>query len=165
MKADFQFTDAAARLQALQPRLHLRRPAIIILLIVPLLIGVSFFKNGPERFFYRGLAVLVVLAFIVQYRREHAIVYNHLSTIGEVTGYRIPGRSRYRIIRVLMAPFAPEVPIIKYSFLAFDQKTYGGETGFGARDLHRGDRILIIYNPENPAKNHPLGGFIFYSFE
>jgi hypothetical protein len=56
------------------------------------------------------------------------------------------------------------VPIIKYEFVAFDQKMYHGETGWGARGLQKSSQIKILYNPENPARNHPLGGFVFYSF-
>lgn len=164
MSADPRFTDAPARLQTLQPRLRLRKAAIFIIAFL-FLAGVGFFSHGPERFYCFVLAILGSFAFAVQYRREHELVRNRLSAVGTVTGYRIPGRSRYRIVRFIVRRFAPEVPVIKYSFVAFDQKTYSGETGFGARDLREGEGILIIYNPENPARNHPLGGFIFYSFE
>jgi len=164
MKADFQSADATARLQALQPRFQLRKAVIFIVAFVFLFV-ISFVWHGPERFFYRGLAVFGAFAMAVQYRRERGLVHNHLSAVGVVTDYRIPGRSRYRVVRFFVARFAPEVPVIKYSFTAFDQKTYSGETGFGARDLHKGDMLFIIYNPENPARNHPLGGFIFHSFE
>jgi hypothetical protein len=37
--------------------------------------------------------------------------------------------------------FGKGVPIIKYEFLAFDQKTYHGETGWGARSLPPGPQI------------------------
>lgn len=164
MNADFSSDDEIARLQALQPRLQLRKAAIFIAAFV-FLFGISFAWHGPERFFYRGLAVLGAFAMAVQYRRERGLVHNRLSAVGVVTDYRIPGRSRYRVVRLFMARFAPEVPVIKYSFTGFDQKTYSGETGFGARDLHKGDMLFVIYNPENPAKNHPLGGFVFYTFE
>ena len=60
--------------------------------------------------------------------------------------------------------FGKGVPIIKYEFIAFDQKTYQGETGWGATGLEKGSQITILYNPENPRKSHPLGGFVFYSF-
>ena len=135
------------------------------MIAVAFLAGAGFFCHGPQRFYCIGLAILGSLALAVQYRRERELLRNRLSAIGTVTGYRIPGRSRYRIVRFIVRRFAPEVAVIKYSFVAFDQKTYGGETGFGARDLRQEDGIVIIYNPENPARNHPLGGFIFYSFE
>lgn len=163
MSADPRFTDAASRLQSLQPHLHLRKAAIFIIAFL-FLAGMGFFSHGPERLYCIGLAILGSLAFAVQWHRERALVRNRLSAVGMVTGYCIPGRSRYRIVRFIVRRFAPEVPVIKYSFVAFDQKTYSGETGFGARDLRTGDEILVVYNPENPARNHPLGGFIFYSF-
>ncbi|HVO81580.1 MAG TPA: hypothetical protein VMT28_12665 [Terriglobales bacterium] len=54
--------------------------------------------------------------------------------------------------------------VIAIWIVAFDQKTYHGETGWGAAGLKKGSRITILYNPENPARSHPLHGFLFYSF-
>ncbi|HEY6945144.1 MAG TPA: hypothetical protein VI431_08385 [Candidatus Acidoferrum sp.] len=151
------------RLQTLQPKFHLRIAAVFILAII-ILGFFSFTKHGVYRAYYGGLSGLTALALIVQYSRERAIVHNRLSAAGVVTDYRIPLRSGPRIVRFLVSKFSPEVPRIKYSFVAFDQKTYTGETGWGARGLYKGAQLIILYNPGNPAANHPLGSFIFYSF-
>jgi len=45
------------------------------------------------------------------------------------------------------------------SFVAFDEKTYVGETGWGVRGLYEGARITILYNSGNPAASHPLTSF------
>jgi hypothetical protein len=155
--------DASIRLQTLKPKFRLRVAGIFIVAIV----GLGYFgftRHGVYIAYYGGLAVLGALALIVQYRRERAIVHNRLSAVGVVTDYRIPLRSSPRIVRFLASKFSAEVPLIKYSFVAFDQKTYTGETGWGAYGLYKGAQITVLYNPENAARNHPLRGFIFYSF-
>jgi hypothetical protein len=163
MAGQFRSSGASARLQTLQPRFHLRIAAIFILAIV-FLGFLSFTKRGVYRAYYGGLSGLAAAALIVQYCRERTIVHNRLSAVGAVTHYRIPLRSGPRIVRFLVSKFSPEVPRIKYSFVAFDQKTYTGETGWGARGLYKGAEITVLYNPQNPARNHPLTSFIFYSF-
>lgn len=156
-------SDASIRLQTLRPKFHLRIAAVFILAIV--FFGyLSFTKHGVYSAYFAGLAGLGAVALIVQYRRERAIVHNRLSAVGVVTDYRIPLRSNSRIVRFLVSKFSPEVPLIKYSFVAFDQKTYTGETGWGAFGLYKGAQITVLYNPENPSANHPLTSFIFYSF-
>ena len=156
-------SDASMRLQTLQPKFHLRFAAVFILAIV-FLGFLGFTKHGVYRAYFGGLACLAAAALIVQYRRERAIVHNRLSAVGVVTDYRIPLRSSPRIVRFLASKFSPEVPIIKYSFVAFDQKTYKGETGWGALGLYKGAQVTILYKPENPTMNHPLTSFTFYSF-
>ena len=156
-------SDASMRLQTLQPKFHLRFAAVFILAIV-FLGFLGFTKHGVYRAYFGGLACLAAAALIVQYRRERAIVHNRLSAVGVVTDYRIPLRSGPRIVRFLASKFSPEVPIIKYSFVAFDQKTYKGETGWGALGLYEGAQVTILYKPENPTVNHPLTSFTFYSF-
>jgi hypothetical protein len=157
-------SDASMRLQTLHPKFHLRFAAVFILAIV-FLGFLSFTKHGVYRAYFGGLACLAAAALIVQYRRERAIVHNRLSAVGVVTDYRIPLRSSPRIVRFLASKFSPEAPIIKYSFVAFDQKTYKGETGWGALGLYKGAQVTILYKPENPAVNHPLTSFTFYSFQ
>jgi hypothetical protein len=103
-----------------------------------------------------GLLAFFAFAIIVQYRRETILARNHLSAIALVTGYRLRGKG--------VPHFGKGVPTIKYEFLAFDQKTHHGETGWGTAGLQKGSQISILYNPENPARNHSLGGFVFYSF-
>jgi hypothetical protein len=156
-------SDASMRLQTLHPKFHLRFAAVFILAIV-FLGFLSFTKHGVYRAYFGGLACLAAAALIVQYRRERAIVHNRLSAVGVVTDYRIPLRSSPRIVRFLASKFSPEAPIIKYSFVAFDQKTYKGETGWGALGLYKGAQVTILYKPENPTVNHPLTSFTFYSF-
>lgn len=103
-------------------------------------------------------------ALIVQYRRKSAVVHNRLSAVGVMTDYRIPLRSKSRVHNFIVSKFSPDVPRMKYSFVAFDQRTYTGETGWGALGLYKGAPITVLYNPENPARNQPLRSFVFYSF-
>lgn len=155
--------DASMRLQTLQPKFHLRIAAVSILAIVFLGL-LSYTKHGVYRAYFGGLAGLATVALIVQYRRELAIVHNRVSAVGVVTEYRIPLRSRSRVLNFIVSRFSPAVPLIKYSFVAFDQKTYEGETGWGALGLYKGAQVTILYKPENPTVNHPLTSFTFYSF-
>ncbi len=148
-------TDASLRLQTIHPKLRLRVAAFYILCIA-FLAYLTYRTHWPYRAFYGGLFALGAAALIVQHRREHALVHNRLSAIGVVTEYKMRGKG---------APhFGKGVPVIKYQFVAFDQKTYRGETGWRARGLYEGAKVTILYQPENPAVNHPLTSFIFYSF-
>jgi len=63
-----------------------------------------------------------------------------------------------------MRKFVPDVPVIKYSLVTFDQKTYTGKTGWRARGLYTGTKIAVLYKPGKPSVNHPITSFIFYSF-
>jgi hypothetical protein len=156
-------SNASMRLQTLKPKFHLRIAAVFILAIV-VLGYVGYRRHGVYRAYFGSLAGLAAAALIVQYRRERAIVHNRLSAVGVVTDYRIPLRSGSRIVRFLASKYSPEVPLVKYSFVAFDQKTYTGETGWGTFGLYKGAQITVLYNPENPARNHPLTSLVFYSF-
>lgn len=156
-------SDASMRLQTLQPKFHLRAVAVFILAIVILsYVGVR--RHGVFRAYYGGIACLAAVALIVQYRRERTIVHNRLSAVGVVTEYSIPLRSKSRVLNFIASRFSPGVPLIKYSFVAFDQKTYKGETGWGATNFYEGSRVTVLYDPGNPAANHPLTSLIFYSF-
>lgn len=154
--------DAGMRFQTLKPKFHLRIAGIFILAII-ILGFFSFTKHGIYRAYYGGFAGLGTAALMVQYSRERAIVHNRLSAAGVVTDFRLPLRSRSRVLNFIVSKFSPDVPVFKYSFVAFDQKTYTGETGWGSRGLYKGAQITVLYNPENPAANHPLTSFIFYS--
>ncbi len=149
-------TDASLRLQTIHPKLRLRVAAFYILCIA-FLAYLTYRTHWPHRAFYGGLFALGAAALIVQHRREHALVHNRLSAIGVVTEYKMRGKG---------APhFGKGVPVIKYQFVAFDQKSYQGETGWGAAGLEEGSQVTVLYNPENPARNHPLTSFIFYRFQ
>jgi hypothetical protein len=163
MAGQFRSSDASERLQTLQPKFHLRIAAVFILAIV-FLGFLSFTKHGFYRAYYGGFACLAAVALIVQYCRERTIVHNRLSAVGVVTEYRIPLRRRSRVLNFIVSRFSPAIPLIKYSFVAFDQKAYTGETGWGSHGLLKGAQITVLYNPENPAANHPLTTFIFYCF-
>jgi hypothetical protein len=163
MANQFQSSDANIRLQTLKPKFHLRAAGVFILAIV-VLGYVGYRRHGVYRAYFGGLGVLAGVALVVQYRRERTIVHNRLSAVGVVTDYRIPLRSRSRIANFFVSKFSPEVPLIKYSFVAFDQMTYTGETGWGTFGLYKGAQITVLYNPENPARNHPLTSLVFYSF-
>jgi hypothetical protein len=156
-------SDASMRLQTLRPKFHLRIAGVFIMAIV-FLGSLSFTKHGLYRAYYGGFACLAAVALIVQYCRERKIVHNRLSAVGVVTEYRIPLRSRSRVLNFIASRFSPAIALIKYSFVAFDQKTYEGETGWGARGLYKGAQVTILYKPENPTVNHPLASFTFYSF-
>ncbi len=56
------------------------------------------------------------------------------------------------------------VPRIKYSFVAFDGKSYKGETGWNTYRLRAGTRVPVLYRTGNPSTNLPFPSFIFYSF-
>ena len=44
-----------------------------------------------------------------------------------------------------MQKFSPDVPVVGYSFIVFDQKTYAGKTGgWKVRDLHKGASMTIL---------------------
>jgi len=145
----------SARLQTAQPRLRLK-PIIFFGACFAVLIEASYFNREPHRALYGGLAATLAIAMIVQYRREAALVRNALSATALVTSYRVVGK---------FAPhFGKGVPVFKYEFVAFDQMTYSGETGWGAGGLSKGSHIAVLYDPENPKRNHPLHGFAFYSF-
>ena len=147
-------TGSRHGLLAREPKLRLR-PVLFFGACLAILATASYFKPEPYRAFYGSLAGLLIFAMVYQYRKETSLVRNHLSAVAVVTDYRLRGKR---------APyFGGGVPIIKYEFVAFDQKTYQGETGWGAKNLQKGSQITILYNPENPARSHPLGGFIFYS--
>jgi hypothetical protein len=148
--------DAGLRLQTLRPKFQLRAVGFFFLCFA-FLGYLSYARRGPIRVFYGGLCALGAVSLIVQYRRESALVHNRLSAVGVVTEYKERGKG---------APHLGKgVPVIKYEFVAFDQKSYKGSTGWRAAGLYQGAQITVLYNPENPAANHPLSGFIFYSFE
>ena len=129
------------QLQTLRPRFHLRIAAIFVATI--LILGfLSLSKHGAYRAYYAVLSGSAAAVFIVQYRREYALVHNRLSAMGIVTDYRIPLHSAPRIVRLLARKFSPEVPLIKYSFVAFDRKTYRGETGWLPALCVKGHRSL-----------------------
>src|SRR6266403_5482117 len=152
--------DASLRLQTLKLKFQLRIATIFILAII-FLGFVSFTKHGVYKAYYGGLSGLAAAVLIVQYCRERTIVQSRLSAVGIVTDYCIPFRSRSRPLNFIVSRFTPDVPRIKYSFVAFDQRTYRGQTGWGARGLYQGAYVTILYKPENPALNHPLTSFIF----
>ena len=148
--------DAALRRQTLRPRFRFRVAAFYIA-CVAFLAYLTYGTSWPYRGFYGALFVLSAGALIVQYRREHALARYRLSATGVVTDYTVRGRG---------APHLGKgVPVIKYQFVAFDQKMYHGETGWGAAGLEKGSQVIVLYDPENPAANHPLTSFIFYSFQ
>jgi uncharacterized protein DUF3592 len=146
----------AGRLHGLRATFRFRVAAFYTA-IVAFLAYLAYSTGWPYRGFYGALALLAAGSLVVQYRREHALLPYRLSATGVVTKYEVRGRWSLHLGR--------GVPVITYQFVAFDQKTYRGETGWGAAGLAVGSQLTILYNPENPAANHPLTSFIFYSFE
>ena len=141
--------------QTTQPKLRLR-PIIFFGACFSVLVLASYFNREPHRALYGALAAALAIAMIVQYRRETALVRNALSATAVVTDHRIRGKH---------APyFGGGVPVIQYEFVAFDQRKYTGETGWGTTGLTKGSHIVELYNPDDPVRNHVLNGFVFYSF-
>ena len=157
----FRFSDVNAQLQTMQPKLRWR-VACFFLLAFAVLAWRGYATNGVYSAFYWGLAVVGGFGLSLQYRSERAVVHNHISAVGVVTDYNDPLSWVPRFILALA--HTARTPQIKYSFVAFDQKFYMGETGWNAAGLYKGAPITILYNPENPALNHPLTSLIFYSF-
>ncbi len=150
-------------LQTLQPRLRLHGP-LLLLLFVGTLPLFFFLTHGIGRVSRCGLSILGISVVLFHFSKEYRLVHDHLTAVGVVTDYRIPLRSSSRFVRFIMSKFSPDAPIIKYSFIAFDQKTYTGQTGWRARGLYKGAKITVLYKPGKPSVNHPVTSFIFYSF-
>lgn len=153
-----------ADVQTLQPRLCLLGP--VVLLIVSGTFPLFFFlEHGINRVLYCGLSILAVFAVLYHFRKEYQLVHDHLTAVGVVTDYRIPFSDSSRFVRFIMRKFSPEVPVIKYSFTAFDQMTHTGKIGgWRVRGLYKGTKITVLYKPGKPSVNHPVTSFIFYAF-
>ena len=154
----------ADAIQTARPRLRWRTFvvfAVIILVLVP----AAVFNHSVSRYYFGALAGAAALALTVQYRRERVLVANRLLAIAVITEHRKPLQSRSRWLNFILSRFTGNIPVMKYSFLAFDQKTYEGQTGWGAQTLCIGAQIPVLYNPQKPKQNHPLASFIFYSFQ
>lgn len=156
-------SDVNARVQIMQPCLRLR-VAVLLVSVIAVLVILGFTSRGVSRIRDFGLAFAAGIALAFQYFRERALTRNRLGAIGVVTSYSVPLAKAPRIIRFLLSHVAPPVPRIKYSFVAFDQKTYTGEAGWNATGMHVGLQVPILYSPENPARNYPLTSFVFHSF-
>ena len=140
------------------------RTVILFVGVILILSFASFVNHGVGRAYCGTLAGAAALALAVQYRRENRLATNRLLALGVVADWGNPLRSRFRFINVILSRFTGNVPRIKYSFVAFDQKTYRGETGWGVASLHKGARIAVLYDPGKPSASHPVRSFIFYSF-
>ena len=155
--------EAILRAQTLQPKFRWR-VAGLFLGIILFLAAVGFFQRGVYRAYYSGLSGLAAIALVIRYGRERRLVYNRLAATAIVTDYSVPLRTHSKIANFILSKLSPDVSRIKYSFVALDQRTYGGETGWGAARLYKGARIIVVYHPEKPDSNHPLGSFVFFSF-
>jgi hypothetical protein len=153
-------SDVNARVQIMQPQLRLRT-ALFSLSIIVILALLGFTSNGVYRARFVLLGVAAGIALMVQFRRERALVYNRFSAMGVITEYNLS--TAPKSLRVLISHFGGNARRIKYSFVAFDQRTYVGETGWNTKELRVGLAIPILYNPQDPAQNHPLTSFVFYS--
>jgi hypothetical protein len=150
-------------LQTLQPKLRLHGPVVLLILIgsFPLF---YFLERGPNRIFHCALAALALGAVSYHFWKESGLVRDRLIAVAVITYYGNPVQKGPRILRRIFRRFAPDVPIIEYSFVAFDQKTYTGQTGWRSRGLYEGAQIAVLYKPGKPKVNHPAASFIFYSF-
>jgi len=108
--------------------------------------------------------MLALGAVLYHFGKEYRLVHDRLTAVGVVTDYGTPISRAPRFVRFVVSRFAADVPVIKYSFVAFDQKTYTGQTGWRVAGLYKGAKIPILYKPGRPAVNHPAGSFIFYTF-
>lgn len=156
-------SETTLRLQTLQARFSWRTVVLFGAVILILAI-VALKRQGVHSAYYGALSAIGALALIAEYRRERMLVSNRLLAVGVVTDVSKPLRSRSLFVNAILSPFMWNIPLIKCSFVAFDQRTYTGQTGWGARGLYTGAQITILYNPRKPAANHALQGFIFYSF-
>ena len=169
-RMDFMKISTESDRESAAPLEHAARPSlrwrsvIIFFAVILILTVVSFLDRGVGRAYYGALAGAAALALAVQYRRETRLTTNRLLAIGVVTDCGKPLRSRFRFINAILSRLTGNVPRIKYSFVAFDQRTYTGQTGWAARSLYKGARVAVLYDPGRPVANHPLGSFIFYSF-
>jgi len=120
---------ATADIQTLQPHLRLHGP-VLILIFVALFPVFFLLLHGINRIFYCRLSILVVSVLLFHLRMEYQLVHDRLVAVGVVTGYRTPLTGNSRFARFIMRKFAPDAPLVKYSFVAFDQKTYTGKTGW-----------------------------------
>src|SRR5207249_4875248 len=140
------------QLQTLRPKFRVHVAALFILLFLVLGFG-ALAKSGVEGAFYAGLCILTAASLIAQYRKERALVQDHQSAVGVVTEYRVRWKG---------APHMRKgAPRIKYSFVAFDMRTYTGETGWGVSGLRKGTQVTILYRTSKPASSLPLRSFIF----
>lgn len=161
----FQTTSlSSSDLQTMQPRLRIHGPVVLFILLgtFPLFF---FLEHGINRVFYCGLSILALSAVLFHFSKEYRLVHDRLTAVGVVTEYRMPWRGSSQLVRFIARKFSPDVPVIKYSFVAFDQKTYTGRTGWRVRGLYDGAKITILYLPGKPSVNHPVASFIFYSFD
>lgn len=151
-------------IQTLQPRLRLHGPVLLLILLAafPLF---YFLERGPNQIFHSGLAILAVGAVLYHFSKEYRLVHDRLTAVATVTHYGMAYKGSSRVLRFTMRRFSPNVPVIEYSFVAFDQKTYTGKTGFRVRGLYQGAKITVLYKAGKPSLNHPTTSFIFYSFQ
>ena len=149
--------------QTVRPRLRLHGPVLTLIFFATLPLF-YLLERGPSRIFHSGLAILAVGAVLYHFSKEYRLVHDRLTAVATVTYYGKGYKGSSRVLRFLMPRFSPDVPIIEYSFVAFDQKTYTGKTGFRVRGLYQGAKIIVLYNPGKPSVNHPMTSFIFYSF-
>ena len=134
MRLQSHVQDEAPRAQTAQPRFRWRIASAFAAVIVILGL-VSYLNQGVRRAYYGTLCAVAALAMIVRYRRERALVSNRLLVDAFVTDWGKPLRSRSRFVDFFLARLSGNIPVMKYSFVAFDQKTYTGETGWGALGL------------------------------
>src|SRR6266849_1803203 len=134
MASEFQSGAINSHLQTVKPKLRLRVVGFYIFCIA-FLGYLSYAKHGVYRAFYGGLSALAAAALIVQYRRERVLADCRLSAVGIVTEFKIRGKG---------APYLGKgVRVIKYEFVAFDQKAYHGETGWGTGGFAEGDHVTV----------------------
>lgn len=133
----------------------------ILILSLPLFF---FLERGPNRIFYCELSILAAGAVLYHFSEEYRLVHDRLTAVATVTYYGMAYKRGYRILRFIMRRFSPNVPVIEYSFVAFDQKTYTGSTGWRVSGLYQGAKVPVLYQPAKASVNHLATSFIFYSF-
>jgi hypothetical protein len=137
---------AASRDPALQT-------ALIVVLVFLYFFGSYFFTldHGLERFLWPVIANAVLLACVLQFRREHAVIANCGKAVGTVLLCEKLGQGRRARFR------------IKYGFFSVDHKLHIGKSSVPRPNLKEGQTLAILYDLNDPSRSLPLSGFCFYN--
>jgi hypothetical protein len=107
-------------------------------------------KQGVAGVFAAILALMLGWNSFSHVKLERSILGNFGESLGTVLEYRRLGIKRGAVI--------------VYEFLANDNRTHAGTDRGGLDMPAKGQKLLIIYNLNEPLLNLPLSSFWFYRF-